>query len=199
LDSPPEYRHYRYLTVNHLSEDARALVYPAGGSQSDPFCYTMGKFREAPFADFLQRALYVDLTTYLPNDILTLTDRMSMAHSLEVRVPYLNRRFVEFMARVPSRLKVSARQTKIAWRHALKGRLPDSILARRKQGFGVPISHWFRGDRAVELERIAAGSPYFQRAAVTAMFAEHRAGTDDNALALWTLVMFEKWRQHYNL
>lgn len=199
LDSPPEYRHYRYLTMNHLSEDARKAVYPNGGALSDPFSFTQGKFREAPFADFLQRALYVDLTTYLPNDILTLTDRMSMAHSLEVRVPYLNRRFVEFMARVPSRLKVSARQTKIAWRRALEGHLPDTILARRKQGFGVPISHWFRGDRAMELERIATGSPYFDAAAVRAMFEAHRTGAADNALALWTLVIFEKWRLHYDL
>jgi asparagine synthase (glutamine-hydrolysing) len=199
LDSPPEYRHYRYLTVNHLSEDARAAVCPRGGSTIDPFSYTEQAFREAPFSDFLQRALYVDLTTYLPHDILTLADRMSMAHSLEVRVPYLNRRFVEFMARVPSRLKASARQTKIAWRRALEGHLPAAILARRKQGFGVPISDWFRGDTSLDLERVASGSPYFDSAAVTAMFAQHRAGKADNALALWTLVMFEKWRLHYRL
>jgi asparagine synthase (glutamine-hydrolysing) len=143
--------------------------------------------------------LYVDLFTYLSGDILTLTDRMSMAHSLEVRVPFLNRRFVEFVFSLPSRLKVRGLQTKALWRLTLKGHLPPAILKRRKQGFGVPIRHWFRGEKALALEDMVTRSPYFRPETVATLFSEHRSGTMDHSSRLWALVIFEYWRQAHHL
>src|SRR5258706_5500911 len=95
--------------------------------------------------DWLSAVQYRDLKTYLPLDILTKVDRMSMAHGLETRVPLLDHRLVEFAATIPADLRLRDGVTKHILKRAMRGRLPDSIIDRPKQGFAVPLGRWFRG------------------------------------------------------
>ena len=88
--------------------------------------------------------LYVDQLNYLPDDILYKTDRMSMAHSLEVRPPFLDHRIVEFAARLPHDLKIRGGKLKFILRELMRDKLPQSVLTRSKQGFDIPTHHWFR-------------------------------------------------------
>jgi asparagine synthase (glutamine-hydrolysing) len=92
----------------------------------------------------LNRAMWIDQLHYLPDDILTKCDRMSMAHSLEVRPPFLDHRIVEFAARLPEHFKVRGSKLKYILRHLMRGKLPHSILHRKKQGFDIPTHHWLR-------------------------------------------------------
>jgi asparagine synthase (glutamine-hydrolysing) len=96
--------------------------------------------------DALSRLQYLDLTTYLPGDILTKVDRMSMLASLEARVPLLDSRFVEFACRIPPDRRMRARQTKVLFKRAISDRVPSEVLNRSKQGFAVPLERWFSTD-----------------------------------------------------
>jgi len=96
--------------------------------------------------DPLSRLQDFDIETYLPGDILTKLDRMSMANSLEARVPLLDHRLVEFACRLPAQLRLRSGETKYALRRALRGKVPAEVLVRPKQGFGVPLEDWFAGD-----------------------------------------------------
>ena len=95
--------------------------------------------------DPLDWILNTDMHTYLPDDELRKTDRLSMWHSLEVRVPFLDHKFVEFVATIPSKYKLNGHQKKYILIRALKGIVPDTILHRRKQGFSIPLANWLRG------------------------------------------------------
>src|SRR5439155_11662780 len=94
---------------------------------------------------WLSALQYADLQSYLPRDILTKVDRMSMAHSIEARVPLLDHKLVEFAATIPPELQLRDGATKHVFKSALRGIVPEAILARRKHGFAVPLGRWFRG------------------------------------------------------
>jgi asparagine synthase (glutamine-hydrolysing) len=126
-----------------------------------------------------------------------------MATGLELRAPFLDHTFVEFLGRIPSRLKLSGfRDLKGLLKRALADRLPPPILRRGKQGFGVPFGHWFRGPLAGLLrdvlspERIRRGG-LFDPHTVGRLVDEHVAGTRNHDSALWTLLVFELWRLEY--
>src|SRR5439155_24321793 len=102
--------------------------------------------RDSQGLDPLSRLQDLDLRTYLPGDILTKVDRMSMAHSLEARVPLLDHPLVEFACELPVGLRMRGDQTKYLFRRVLRGRVPDEVLTRPKQGFAVPLRSWF-GER----------------------------------------------------
>jgi asparagine synthase (glutamine-hydrolysing) len=126
-----------------------------------------------------------------------------MAIGLELRAPFLDHTFVEFLGRIPSRLKLSGfRNLKGLLKRALADRLPPEILRRGKQGFGVPFAEWFRGPLAHLLRDILAPermrrSGLFDPSAVTRLVNEHIAGMRDHDSALWALVVFELWRLEY--
>jgi asparagine synthase (glutamine-hydrolysing) len=150
--------------------------------------------------DLLERLMRLDLLTYLPDDILTKVDRMSMAWSLEVRPPLLDTPLVEAVLRLPGCYKVRGRARKILLKRAMAGRLPPEILARRKRGFGVPIRHWMRGPlaepvRAVLTDGRTRSRGLFQPRAVEALLAEHLSGRRDQSLALWSLLVLELWQR----
>jgi asparagine synthase (glutamine-hydrolysing) len=146
--------------------------------------------------------MYFDCETYLPEDILTKVDRMSMAHSIESRVPLLDNEVVEFAARLPSSLKIRDGRRKHILKEAVAGLLPPDILSRRKQGFAVPLGVWFRG-RLREVFSDVLLSPdsrargYFDRRFVDRLIREHTAGRRDHTLRLWALVVFELWHRAY--
>jgi asparagine synthase (glutamine-hydrolysing) len=151
----------------------------------------------APALDPLSRAQYADLKIWLPGDILTKVDRTSMAVSLEAREPLLDHRFVEFAARLPARMRLRRGTGKWLMKRALRGRLPDAILDRRKMGFVTPVSAWFRGSLAGEAAAIArspalAETGWFDAAAIARFAESHRAGRADHGRLLWQLMMLEK-------
>jgi asparagine synthase (glutamine-hydrolysing) len=144
----------------------------------------------------------VDIETYLPEDILTKVDRMSMAHSIESRVPLLDNEVVEFAARLPASMKIRNGRLKHILKEAADGILPPPILTRRKQGFGVPLAVWFRGGLR-ELFSDVLLSPrsrqrgYFEPRFIERLVREHVSGRRDHTLRLWSLVVFELWHRQY--
>jgi asparagine synthase (glutamine-hydrolysing) len=150
---------------------------------------------------WLSALQYADLHGYLPLDILTKVDRMTMAHSLEARPPLLDHRLVEFAATIPPEFVIRGGDTKYLFKKALRGQLPDAIINRRKQGFAVPLSSWFRGDWLTFVED-ALRSPtarargIFNAKAVDQLLRLHAGGRNLD-LQLWTLLSFEMWSRLY--
>ena len=143
----------RYLDAQSLFHaDEMPEPVPARGASSRWPDTTRG--REAPVdvrpaaRDWLSAIQYRDLNHYLPLDILTKVDRMTMAHSLEARPPLLDHRLVEFAATIPARFRLRDGTTKYLFKQAMRGILPDCIIDRQKHGFAVPLAHWFRGELA---------------------------------------------------
>src|SRR5262245_47047704 len=153
--------------------------------------------------DVTARLIYRYCKQYLAGQNLVNTDRASMATGLELRAPFLDHTFVEFLGRIPSRLKLSGfRSLKRLLKRALADRLPPAILRRGKKGFGVPFGDWFRGPLAPLLREILAGdrlrrSRLFDPVAVSRLVEEHIGGVRDHDSVLWSLVAFELWRLEY--
>jgi asparagine synthase (glutamine-hydrolysing) len=147
-------------------------------------------------SDPLAQVLYTDLKTWLPGDILTKVDRASMAHSLEVRAPFLDHKFMEWAATLTSGLKLHRGTEKYILKRALEPVLPRKILYRTKQGFSMPLSHWFRGPlrtrvrNAVENPTLL-GTEYFRRHEIERLVDEHEHGRRDHSPILWLLLVFE--------
>ena len=148
----------------------------------------------------LHKLLYADTKTYL-HELLMKQDQMSMAASIESRVPFLDHKLVEFTARLPERMKIRGGITKYILRESMKGILPDSILTRPKMGFPVPVGAWFRGpfknviDEYVLSER-ALRRQIFDPAFVRSLVKRHDAG-EDHSERLWALVNFEIWQRQF--
>jgi asparagine synthase (glutamine-hydrolysing) len=146
--------------------------------------------------DPLAQALYTDLKTWLPGDILTKVDRASMANALEVRAPFLDHKFMEWTATLPSALKLHRGTGKYILKRALEPVLPRAILYRPKQGFSMPLSRWFRGPLRSRL-RSAIGSSvlqdagYFRRSELERLVDDHENGHQDHSPILWLLLVFE--------
>jgi asparagine synthase (glutamine-hydrolysing) len=143
-----------------------------------------------------------DFETYLPEDCLTKVDRMSMAHSIESRVPLLDHVVVEFAASLPVPMKILGGERKHLLKELAYRLVPRELLDRPKQGFGVPIGHWFRGSLRdvfgdVLSSRSARQRGYFNSAFVDRILQEHLNGTRDHSLRLWQLMVFELWNRHY--
>jgi asparagine synthase (glutamine-hydrolysing) len=152
----------------------------------------------------LEQLLYLDATTELPADILTKVDRMSMAHSLEVRVPLLDHVFVEYAARLPMRYKLRGQTMKYCFKKAFGPLLPDGILRRRKTGFGVPLRHWFAHDlrdfvRDVLFDSRAMQRGYFRADYLETLVREHSTGRRNHGYLLWSLMAFELWHRQAGL
>jgi asparagine synthase (glutamine-hydrolysing) len=155
-------------------------------------------FPEPASHDPVENLLYADTVVRLPDDMLTKVDRASMAHSLEVRVPFLAHTFVDWAASVPVDLKLRGRTGKYLIRKAVGPWLPPGILDRPKQGFAVPLAGWVRGDLGRYAETLwrdsgAERGGYLEPSAVTAAFAEHRDGRADRSQLLYALAMFALW------
>jgi asparagine synthase (glutamine-hydrolysing) len=168
---------------------------------------TLELFREVA-ADFdgsepLALLQYIDIRTYLVGDILTKVDRASMANSLEVRVPFLDHKFVEWSAKVPTAQKLRAGEGKYVLKKAMEPYLPADILYRPKMGFRVPLAEWFRGPlqqqvRSALLSDVIKDSGLFRMDTITRWLDQHQSGQRDHSTALWTLLMFENFLRQSN-
>jgi asparagine synthase (glutamine-hydrolysing) len=155
-------------------------------------------YEKANTNDSLSRIQYVDIKTYLTDDILVKVDRASMANSLEVRSPILDHKFMELIATIPSSLKLQGRNKKHIFKKALEKLLPGEILYRKKMGFGVPLAHWFRNelkDMAYETVFSNHSDGIFQKRTVEQIWRQHQKGFRDRSTELWTLFMFRLWQK----
>lgn len=202
LDLTPE---NRYLAWNaFFSESAKRELYgPANGTTRTDSADTMlphfDRVSHRPFAD---RAMYVDIKSYLPGDPLFLSDRMTMAHALEGRVPLVDPKVMEFAARVPLSQKLQGQTTKVLLREVLRGRVPEEVIDRPKQGFGTPIDVWFRGELAPLVDQILDPAllrkrGYFRPEYVEWLRGQQSAGKRDFSQHLWALIVFELWHRAY--
>lgn len=151
----------------------------------------------APARDGLDRAQYADLKIWLPGDILTKVDRTSMSIGLEAREPLLDHRLVEFAATLPANMRLRGGEGKWLMKKAMEGHLPNDILYRQKMGFVSPISAWFRGPLAGEIEALMTKSllvetGWFRMDVLAKLAADHRSGLGEHGRLLWQLVMLEK-------
>jgi asparagine synthase (glutamine-hydrolysing) len=150
------------------------------------------------FSSELGKLLYLDTKLYLQDGVLTKVDRASMAHGLEVRVPFLDHHFVALMTGLPERLKLKGFTTKYIWKKAIKDRIPDEIARRGKKGFGIPIGKWFSGelkDFMLEIfskERLKKQG-IFKPPIVHRLVADHLIRRVDNRKKLWNLLIFQLW------
>jgi asparagine synthase (glutamine-hydrolysing) len=154
-------------------------------------------FEQTAGRDLSARMALVDVLSYLPGDILTKVDRMSMKVSLEARVPLLDHHFAEFALSLPTALKFREGVGKWIFREAIRPMVPASVLEKPKQGFGVPIVHWMRGPLRHRLAALeSADSPIYtwcDRAAVRRILAEHLRGRRDHSAQLWRLLVLHIW------
>ncbi len=148
----------------------------------------------------VDRSLGIDLSLYLPYDLLVKVDVASMAVGLEARSPMVDHEFVEFVARLPHRFKISGLTLKAIFKKALKGLLPKNILGRPKMGFGVPLDYWFRGElrdyiRDILLSQRHLERGYFRREAVEKLVENHVTGRVNAQYSIWNLLMLELWHR----
>jgi len=155
-----------------------------------------GHMRNSPTTHPLLLAQYLDFKTYLPGDILTKVDRASMAHSLEVRVPLLDHRLVEWASCLPPALKLRGRQGKYILKKTLEQDLPNEVLYRPKMGFSVPLAAWLRGPLATRLrDALMTGAVaqcgYFKHSVLHDLVKQHVSGRSNHSTVLWSLLMLD--------
>jgi asparagine synthase (glutamine-hydrolysing) len=154
-------------------------------------------YDRAKTADPLSRIQYVDMKTYLVDDILVKVDRASMANSLEVRCPLLDHKLMELIAQIPSGLKLHHSQGKYIFKKSLEKVLPSPILARKKKGFAVPVAEWFRAElKEFAYEAlICRPDEALNRTFLTRCWDQHQRGQRDWSAMLWCVLMFKTWRE----
>ena len=198
---PPLERHHAWKEI--FSREARAeLLLPERRSGFDPLSLYRARYAETEGAEPLARLLDVDLGLYLVDDLLVKTDRASMAHSLEVRVPFLDQLVAELALALPDRLKVRGLAKKRLLRIAAAPLLPPELLRGKKRGFSIPMAAWLRGElvpfaRDVLSPDAIRRQGYFRPEAVTRLLDTHVARREDLSRQLWGLLAFSLWAERY--
>jgi asparagine synthase (glutamine-hydrolysing) len=169
-------------------------------SEYEPW-HAAAQFLNTSDGNWLSNLQHLDVKNYLPLDILTKVDRMSMAHSIETRVPLLDHKLVEFAATIPPEMNLHGGATKRILKRAMRGILPDAIIDRPKHGFAVPLRSWFRGKLSpfvhdLLLSDTSRGREIFNRRYIEKLLHLHEAGQDLD-LQLWTLISFELWSKAF--
>ena len=202
---PPELMHTRWMIF--LQKQEKRKLYKGelleSFEQGDSHKYILEYFQRSASAETpLAQQGYVDIKSYMTDDILVKVDRMSMAPSLEARVPFLDHKVMEFAAKIPTRLKLKGLTTKYILKKAVNDLLPEKILVRGKEGFSIPIKNWLMNElRPLLLDTLSeervTKRGYFQPAYVKQLVQEHLDGKDNHSHRLWALMMFEIWHQNY--
>ncbi len=183
------------MQANLFSEETKARI-----ADENPYTNLHEWLANSDAEQTLDKLLYADTKTYL-HELLMKQDQMSMAASIESRVPFLDHKLVEFTAKMPNTMKISGGETKVALREAMKDILPDEILNRPKMGFPVPVGAWFRGEYRHIVDEYVTGERALNRGsfnadAVREIVAEHNAGTNHDE-RIWFLVNFEMWQRRF--
>jgi asparagine synthase (glutamine-hydrolysing) len=205
LPKPPSSRYDQWVSyftraeLNQLYEPAYADRLPPNPSANRLLSVP---WNQTGAPDPISRLLDVDVQTYLPGDLLVKMDIATMAHSLEVRSPFLDHVLMERVARLPGSMKLRRGKLKFLLKEATRPWLPDSVIDRPKMGFGVPIASWLRGSlrslpEDVLLDPAAVDRGMFKPAQVRRLIDDHRTGARDNSSKLWSLLMLELWHRTY--
>jgi asparagine synthase (glutamine-hydrolysing) len=201
---PEDLQHVRWMMFLAEEEKTRLYGEAMAGVQPQhlPHQFIRQHFANADSQDYVNRQLYVDIKTYLCDDIMVKVDRMSMAASLEARAPFLDYRVVEYAATIPSALKIRGTQTKYILKKAMAPLLPPEIINRGKEGFSIPIKNWLRQElRPMMLDVLAPAriqrDGFFNADYVQKLVNEHLQGTENHSHRLWALMVFNIWRDRY--
>ncbi|MBD3307726.1 asparagine synthetase B, partial [candidate division KSB3 bacterium] len=204
IDASPEIRFFLWRAA-FLEREKQHVLSPGVRetlAASNPFEDILQYVRESKLITDFERILYLSLKLYLQDDILAKIDRASMANSLEVRVPYLDHTVVEYVAQIPTKYKLHRLTTKYILKKIGRQLLPQDIVYRKKKGFGIPLSQWFSHDLKPLLldyfqeDRIKKAG-LFHYPAIKQLLDDHFSQTRDNRKPLWTLLVFELWRETY--
>jgi asparagine synthase (glutamine-hydrolysing) len=195
---PLDVQYLRNLSQSDLRLRSRLM---GGDPVADQDAYLLGALATGP-SDLLDRMLWADTLTYLPEDLLVKMDRATMAHSLEARAPLLDHELVEFTGRLPAERKLQGGTTKILLREIARTLLPPSLLDRPKYGFAAPLEGWFRSDlagvyRDVVLAPDARLRDHLDQDVAATMLAEHLGGRADLSRRMWLLLAFELWARRW--
>ena len=199
---PDEGGHMRWQYFSSAEQD-EALFRPEFLSRvsRDPFEPIRRHRARVASADRLSQECYVDLRLTMPDSVLMKVDKMSMAHSLEVRVPFLDHALVEFVAGVPSERKFPGFRTKALYRKAMEGVLPPFVLNRGKQGYSLPIKNWLRADLRSYMESLLHTSPvineHFQQPCLQRLIDQHMRRTHNHNHVLWALMNLALWHRRF--
>jgi asparagine synthase (glutamine-hydrolysing) len=198
--SPLErYTSYIYVGSEGVEDHVGRRIWQ-GPKPTEELRYLREAFERAEGPTRLDQLMNVDINTYLPDDLLVKVDRASMAHSLEVRSPFLDHEFIEYASSIPAKYKLRRGEKKWILKRAFEDILPESVLNRSKQGFSVPLDEWFRGDlqdfAAENLDRLGQRALY-DRSELDAVLDAHITGKRDYGGDLWNLVMLEQWYERY--
>ena len=181
------------------SDEAEALLTPQALAGEEPALRRqLDLFENTRDGDLLQQMLYLDSKTYLPSNNLAYSDKTSMAHSVELRVPFLDMEILELVQRVPSRYKANLRESKILLKEVANKTLPRRIVHRRKAGFGLPLKDWFLHDLQPLAQELLSESRLrqqgiFQPELPARWLREHREMAADHCMKLYNLMTFQLW------
>ena len=201
---PSTLQHTRWMMF--LSENDRINLYKpdleASLTDHSAIETLEGYFSKKKYWNPLAQQQYVDIKTYLVDDILTKVDRMSMAVSLEARVPLLDYRIVEFAVNLPPEMKIKRGETKRIFKRAMADRLPQAVLEKPKQGFSIPLKHWLRSSlKPMMMDLLSADKiqqrGYFNDQCVSHWMTDHLDGVENHSHKLWALMVFEIWNQEF--
>jgi asparagine synthase (glutamine-hydrolysing) len=192
----------RSYLKNVLSKDVMADVNEKYNGRQSDYMMLRKNYDACKSDDYLTKIQYLDTKTYLAEDILTKVDRASMLCSLETRAPLLDHEVVELAARMPSSMKIHGNETKHILKRAMKDILPNEIIFRKKMGFGVPLTHWFKKDLSeyagdILLSHEARQRNIFDSKHVQALLENHRKRGRDLSARIWALLFFEHWCRNW--
>ncbi|MEL6104379.1 MAG: asparagine synthase (glutamine-hydrolyzing) [Planctomycetota bacterium] len=201
-DDARRYLNWLQIFPESLRADIYADDFVAQLPGDDPFEFLETCWNRSDGRDVVTRASLSDVFSYLPCDLCTKVDVASMAHSLEVRQPMLDHRVVEFAASLPVEYKFRGKRCKLLLEDTFGSLIPKSIFTRRKMGFGIPISNWFRDElkpmvNETLLAQDAKITPYFRREAVQRLVSAHENGEQNHGYRLWNLLILEKWLRQW--
>ncbi|MCG8430372.1 MAG: asparagine synthase (glutamine-hydrolyzing) [Candidatus Omnitrophica bacterium] len=203
-DFPADLMHYRWMLYLHKSRKQALYrgMLEDYAREDTTFEALRSRMAQVKGADELNRMMLSDFSVYLPEDILTKVDRMSMAVSLEARVPYLDHSVVELAYRIPGDWKVEGAATKAILKEACRDLLPEEIRRKPKEGFSIPLKNWLRDELKDTMQSVLtdpsfAKLPFFDHCAVETFMREHVAGSKNHAHMLWTLMVLALWHKRY--
>ncbi|MBI3248594.1 MAG: asparagine synthase (glutamine-hydrolyzing) [Deltaproteobacteria bacterium] len=201
---PPERGHYAWKEVFSGDMKQQLYAFTTAEPRQDPFQVFEREFAACRRYPMLSQLQYVDQRVYLPDDILVKVDRMSMAHSLEVRAPLLDHKLVEFALTIPPELQLKGLKKKYLLKRALEHRLPAKVLSRKKAGFNVPIPGWLRHElrdyvQDVMSERRLREQGFFNPRYVHQLIRDHQDMKVDYSRNLWGLLVFTLWHEAYGV
>lgn len=197
---PKSLLHARWMVF--LSEAERMKLFSGDAAaeiaENDPYDFILAHGNVVQGLDDVVRSGYIDVQTYLVDNILVKVDRMSMATSLEARVPYLDHRIVEFAFTLPPHLKMDGFKTKVLMKKAFWNLLPEAVQNRDKQGFSIPIKNWIRGELKPMMLDLLDENRIRQQGIFDADFLQtlvksHLDGVDNHSHKLWALMVFQQW------